>query len=190
MDTRHNKINEFVQSLSTTIDDFRNFFKPGRDKELFSLTSPILRAIKIVESSLISKNIEVTYFFECDDKVLMYQNELMQVILNILKNSEDNFIEKKIQNPSIKIKAFKKDNNCIISISDNGGGVSSEVLLKIFDPYFSTKDAKNGTGLGLYMSKIIVQEHHNGTLSAQNSKDGVEFKIILPITMKDRSLNG
>ncbi|MEA2099581.1 MAG: HAMP domain-containing sensor histidine kinase [Campylobacterota bacterium] len=100
---------------------------------------------------------------------------MMQVILNILKNAQDNFKEKRIKNPQIRI-ITDRDR---ISIYDNGGGIPIDIKEKIFDPYFSTKDEKNGTGLGLYMSKIIVEEHHNGDIYAENIDGGVCFIIEL-----------
>ncbi len=174
-------INGFVQSLSTTIDDFRNFFKPDKAKEIVSLFEPINRALKIVETSMSSKGINISCDFTNDEKLLIYQNEVMQVILNILKNSEDNFIEKKIINPQIKITTLKSNNNYIIDIYDNGGGIAEDILPKIFDPYFSTKDEKNGTGLGLYMSKIIIEEHNSGKLIVENIDDGICFKMIFTL---------
>ena len=168
LDKKFNKINTYVQFLSATVDDFRNFFKPNKGKEMVSLTTPIKKALAIVKSSMKNKNIDVNTDFKTDDELLLYQNELMQVILNILKNSEDNFLEKKILNPKINIITKKINNKYIISISDNGGGIKEEILSKIFDPYFSTKDEKNGTGLGLYMSKIMIEEHNKGSLSVKN----------------------
>jgi len=103
----------------------------------------------------------------------------MQVILNILKNSEDNFLEKTQEIKEIKISTNFKDNKHIITISDNGGGIDKEILPNIFKPYFSTKEEKNGTGLGLYMSKTIIQEHHNGSLTVNNNNNGVVFTIII-----------
>jgi len=179
MKKKHTNIENYVEVLSNTIDDFRNFFKPDKSKEFVSLTTPITRALDIVQSSIQSKNIKLNIEFLNTDIVSIYQNEMMQVILNILKNSEDNFLEKKIQDPIINIITYKEDNSSLIAISDNGGGIPSHIVEKIFDPYFSTKDEKNGTGLGLYMSKIIVQEHNNGTLSVQNIKQGVRFLIEL-----------
>ena len=132
-----------------------------------------------------SHGIEIVTDFGCKDAILMYQNELMQVILNILKNSEDNFKEKNIQNGKIEITTSKKDNIYIIEISDNGGGIPKDILPNIFDPYFSTKDEKNGTGLGLYMSKIIVEEHHGGKLSVSNRDGGACFRIELREDKKD-----
>ena len=177
IDTKHKNINEYVQILSHTIDDFRNFFKSDKEKELTSLTTPIKRALHIVESSMHAKNIQIEVLFENDDKILMYQNEMMQVILNILKNSEDNFIEKKTSDAKIFLTCKKKSSNYTITICDNGGGIPQSIITKIFDPYFSTKEEKNGTGLGLYMSKTIVEEHNHGKLSVENSNDGVCFII-------------
>jgi len=170
-------ISDYVNTLSETIDDFRNFFKPDKKKELVSFSEPVKKALKIVESSMKTKGIKILTLFKNDDNILFYKNEMMQVILNILKNSEDNFIEKNIKNPKIKITTYFKDKNYTIRIEDNGGGIPNKILPKIFDPYFSTKNEKNGTGIGLYMSKIMVEEHHNGKLSAKNIEDGISFKI-------------
>ena len=104
---------------------------------------------------------------------------MTQVFLNIIKNSEDNFLEKNIQNAKIEISTKTENSHYVISISDNGGGVQENILPKIFDPYFSTKTEKNGTGLGLYMSKIIVEEHNGGTLNVYNRSDGLVFEITL-----------
>jgi len=179
LEKKHNGINGYVQFLSTTIDDFRNFFKPDKQKELIDITLPIKRALSIVKVSMSSKGIEIESNFENNDEIKVYQNELMQVILNILKNSEDNFKEKNIRNGKVILKTFKEDKKYILSMSDNGGGIELDIIKKIFNPYFSTKNEKNGTGLGLYMSKIIIEEHHKGKLTANNIDGGVEFKIVL-----------
>jgi len=179
IDTKHSNINEYVRVLSNTIDDFRNFFKPNKDKELVTLTTPILRALEIVSSSLSSKNITIETKFNNDDTILIYANEMMQVVLNILKNAEDNFLTRKILNPIITITTEKEKGFYILSISDNGGGISKNIMPHIFNPYFSTKDEKNGTGIGLYMSKIMTEEHNNGKLIVKNTDIGVIFKILL-----------
>jgi len=177
LNKQHNNIIEYVKNLSETIDDFRNFFKPNKQKELVNLQEPINRALKIVENSMRSKGIEVNCDFQIDKQIELYQNEMMQVILNILKNSEDNFIEKNIQNAKIDITIYEQNDNYVISIKDNGGGIPQDILPNVFDSYFSTKNAKNGTGLGLYMSKIMIEEHHGGQLKAKNIENGVEFSI-------------
>ena len=177
--TKHNYVDEYVQFLSTTIDDFRNFFKPDKEKEFIPLTLPIQRALQIVQASLENKGIRISRDFETDGILSLYQNEMMQVILNIIKNSEDNFSEKNIRNPEINIITKQVDDTFTISICDNGGGIKDNIITKIFEPYFSTKDEKNGTGLGLYMSKIIIEEHNNGKLNVSNTTVGACFEIIL-----------
>ena len=179
LEKKNNNITKYVKILSETIDDFRNFFKPDKVKETIDLNEPIYRALKIVETSMSSQGITINCTLESNNKLSMYQNELMQVVLNILKNAENNFVEKNIQSPQIDIISSKKDDNYIIEIYDNGGGIPKNILKNIFDPYFSTKDEKNGTGLGLYMSKIMIEEHHKGRLSAKNNNNGVCFEIEL-----------
>ncbi len=183
IEKKHHNINDYVQFLSTTIDDFRNFFKPEKEKELVYLTSPIERALKIVKKTMGNKGIELVTDFQCDAKVLLYQNETMQVILNILKNAEDNFIEKNYENKSLQatiiIHTKEGKDKYIISISDNGGGIPTSIIEKIFDAYFSTRLEKNGTGLGLYMSKIIIEKHNGGQLHVYNTSQGACFEILL-----------
>ncbi|MCK4875276.1 MAG: HAMP domain-containing histidine kinase, partial [Sulfurimonas sp.] len=179
MDKKHENIIELLQFLSTTINDFRDFFKPDKAKKFITLTTPINKTLQIIESSLLNNNIEIIKDFQIDDELSLYQNEMTQVILNILKNSEDNFLEKNILNPKITISTQEEHGTYIISISDNGGGIPEDILPNIFNPYFSTKDEKNGTGLGLYMSKTMIEKHHGGKLRAYNTEDGVIFKIIL-----------
>jgi len=179
VDQKFQNVHEYVQILSTTIDDFRNFFKPDKEKEQVKLTLPIQRALTIVQSSMHFKNIEFVILYNNDDTIFIYQNEMMQVILNILKNAEDNFIEKKTKNAKVTIKTELIDNEYKILISDNGGGIQESILPHIFEPYFSTKNEKNGTGLGLYMSKIMIEEHHNGKLNVGNTVDGAYFEILL-----------
>lgn len=177
IDKQHKMVDEYVEFLSTTIDNFRNFYKPDKDKELLTLTTPIKKTLQIVEMSMNMNDIEIDTDFENDDEILLYQNEMMQVILNILKNSEENFLEKEIKNPKIEINTKLEEGMYVIAICDNGGGIPENVMPYIFDPYFSTKGEKNGTGIGLYMSKIIIEEHHNGEFYAENIKEGVCFYI-------------
>jgi len=176
---RHNNIKDYVRTLSETIDDFRNFFKPDKQKEKENINNPIQKALKIVSASMSSKGIEVNTKFQTDKELDIYPNELMQVILNILKNAEDNFKEKQISNANITIKTYEENDSAVIEICDNGGGIPEDILPNIFDPYFSTKNEKNGTGLGLYMSKVIIEEHHRGVLEAYNKDGGACFKITI-----------
>ena len=175
------EIDGFVQNLTNTIDDFRNFYQPNKESSSVYFIEPISKALNIIKASFLSDGIEIVQTcVTCDKKVKIHSNELMQVILNILKNSQDNFKEQGTKNPKIIITCkCSIEDKIILEICDNGGGISEDILPKIFDPYFSTKGELNGTGLGLYMSKIIIEEHHNGSLEAINLDDGVCFKIIM-----------
>jgi len=177
---RLDDIESFVANLTTTIDDFRNFYKPDKISELMMISRPLKKTLKIIENSLITDNIEIVKEYNSDKKVSLFDNEIMQVFLNIFKNSQDNFRSLGNTDAKIYIKTYDTHKGITIEIFDNGGGIDEEILNKIFDPYFSTKHEKNGTGLGLYMSKIIIEEHHNGSLYAKNENDGVCFKIELP----------
>ena len=172
---RLENINNYVNSLTNTIDDFRNFYKPNKKSTLVKLDEVILKALSIIKASLKNDNIEIKEEYDSTYELEVYDGEMMQVILNILKNAQDNFREKGINRPKIIIKTVGQT----ISICDNGGGIPEGIMGKIFDPYFSTKDEKNGTGLGLYMSKTIIEEHHDGHLDVHNIDDGVCFTIKL-----------
>jgi signal transduction histidine kinase len=172
-------IEDQTRYLSNTIDDFRNFFKP--DKVLTSTTPDelIKDTLNIISPTLLSKNINVETNINNSCDILINKNEVMQVLLNIIKNAEDILSEKEIQNPWIKITSSFENGKCLIQIEDNGGGIPENILSKVFDPYFSTKDEKNGTGLGLYMSKVIIEEHCNGKLELHNSKNGAVFSLYI-----------
>ena len=175
------QIESYVQTLTTTIDDFRNFYKPNKLTKTLYIKEPILKALNIIKDSLKSSNIKVKQEYNSTKKVTVFDSELTQVFLNILKNSQDNFKEKGIENPRIVINTMDEKDIVKIEFYDNGGGIKKEIADKIFDPYFSTKDEKNGTGLGLYMSKTIIEEHHKGKLYIKNKNGGVSFIIELPI---------
>ena len=166
-------INAYVSNLTTTIDDFRNFYKPNKKTSIVNLNDIIDKSLNIIKASLIDLNIELIKEYDSDSYIEIYDNEIMQVVLNLLKNSKDVLHERDIKDPFIKITTMDR----IILICDNGGGVPEDIIANIFNPYFSTKSEKNGTGLGLYMSKTIVEEHHKGVLSVENTEDGACFKI-------------
>ncbi len=173
------KIGKYSQHLSSTIEDFRGFFKSNKEKKDITYSELIENVLTIVEISITNKNISLSTSLDCTQTLYTYSNELKQVILNLIKNAEDVLVEKNIENPFIKITTFKEDDYLVLSVADNGGGIEDDILKNIFDPYFSTKTEKNGTGLGLYMSKTIVEEHCGGKLIASNTKEGAVFKIML-----------
>ncbi len=172
-------INKYSQYLSATIDDFRNFFKPNKNKEEITFCKLIDSVLGIIEISIENKKIKLIQNLKCKGTFITYPNELKQVILNLIKNAEDVLLDKDIENPFIKISTYTYQDTYILEVEDNGGGVPYEIMDKIFDPYFSTKMQKDGTGLGLYMSKTIVEEHCGGELTLSNSSNGAIFKIKL-----------
>ena len=166
-------IESYVDTLSATIDDFRNFYKPDKKSVSVSLEAVLQKALAIINASLLNDMIEVSLICNSKEEIELYDGEMMQVIINLIANAQENFREKKSVKPKIDI-TIEKNSICIC---DNGGGIPDDIIGDIFNPYFSTKSKKNGTGLGLYMSKIIVEDHHKATLSAINKNGGVCFEI-------------
>jgi len=173
--------NALTDKMSKTIDDFRNFFEPNKEKKAFSIKDAIQKTIFLIDDSFKSNSIKIEY--QTLDDVIMYgfESELSQVLLNILTNSKDAFLEKDIQSPKILIKTKKVQTHIKMMISDNAGGINESIINKVFEPYFTTKESYNGTGLGLYMSKIIIEQNMKGQLSVKNIKNGVEFTIYIPL---------
>ena len=170
------RIKDVAQHLSSTIDDFRNFFKQDKEKVVTDFSKVIDSVYSIIESTLSQKNIELNIIKNSTISLYTYEGELKQVLLNLIKNAEDALIENNIENP--KIDVIINENQLIVK--DNAGGIPPYIMDKIFDPYFSTKLKKDGTGLGLYMSKTIIEEHCRGKLIVSNDKDGAKFVILLP----------
>lgn len=166
-------ISDYSQHLSSTINDFRDFFKSNKEKKKTSYTEIVNSVLNIIEVSIRNKNITLIKELNCDLVFNSYENELKQVLLNLIKNAEDVLLEKEIKNPKIIIET----SNGQLLVSDNAGGIPDDVMDRIFEPYFSTKMEKDGTGLGLYMSKIIIEEKCGGSLSAANNKQGAVFII-------------
>ena len=138
------KINELVQGLSSTIDDFRNFFKPNKNTTVAPVNLPITKALKIMEASLLSDNIKIVQQLMSSKNIEIYDSEFMQVILNIFQNAQDNFREKNIQNAYVSVVSKDIEIGVEVSFVDNGGGIPQDIINKIFDPYFSTKTEKTG----------------------------------------------
>lgn len=178
---RLESIAELSHHLSITIDDFRGFFKEDKKQEIFEIKDGVDASIMIIGQTLTNKNIKLSVEYIDNPKIKTHLNELKQVILNLLKNAEDILIENKVKEAKVFLKIYVEDSNVCINIEDNGGGVSENIFDKIFDPYFSTKKAKDGTGLGLYMSKTIIEEHCNGELLLKNTQNGALFIIKLPL---------
>jgi PAS domain S-box-containing protein len=170
---------EQTQYLSQTIDDFRDFFKPDKAKERTLIKTIIGETISIFGKALENNEIELSIDCLDDLEIKVYSRELLQVIINILKNAKEAFEDKTIENKHIDIVVSKIHSLVRIEIFDNAGPIDNKIKEFIFDPYYSTKKEKTGTGLGLYMSKTIVEKHLNGKLWFENKNDGVSFYIDL-----------
>ena len=170
-------IDKYVNHLNNTINDFRNFYKMNKSVESTTLDELVEKSLNIIEDSIISNNIKIFKELNSSSKIETFISETTQVILSLLQNAEDILLEKQINNPIIKIKTYEDDKKLYLEIIDNGGGISTEILGKIFEPYFSTKHEKNGTGLGLYFAKRIIDNNCNGLLDVKNYLNGAIFTI-------------
>ncbi len=180
MDRSIEKANKITKSMSKTIDDFRGFFNPNKEKEEFTLSSRIKKTMSLLESSLDHHNINMSFDDSCEIKVFGFENEFSQALLNILSNAKDALIDNNITNAYIKIKVDSDSKYGRVIIEDNAGGINSEIINKIFEPYFTTKKVGKGTGIGLYMSKIIIEQNMNGALNVNNLDNGAQFEIKIP----------
>ncbi|MGB6019779.1 MAG: PAS domain-containing protein [Sulfurimonadaceae bacterium] len=177
--SRLGRISDYVQHLSSTIEDFRDFFKPDKAKQETTFSEIIDNALSFVRIGLESKNITVQTECNSKESLFSYTNELLQVVMNLIKNAEDALLENKTADPTITIRCYSDEEKATLEVEDNAGGIDDSVIEKIFEPYFTTKDEHNGTGLGLYMSKVIIEDHCDGILSVSNSREGALFKIVL-----------
>lgn len=175
------KAMEQIQFMSKTIDDFRNFFKTDKEVSDFSVNTKLADIIHLLQPQLTANGIALTQDITCDMTVTGMPNEFGQVLLNICTNAKDALIEQKTTNPYIHISIISTTHTDVtISIQDNGGGIKTDIIDKIFDPYFSTKGPNKGTGIGLYIAKTIIESHMGGRLSVQNKDEGALFEITLP----------
>jgi len=170
-----------IALMSSTINDFKDFFKVEEEKRCFNVTETIENLLNIL-SPVFQKDeivIDISYDTNSAYKVIGYSNALLQILLNIVNNAKDALIEKKdAGDRRIAILLYQEEEHVIISIEDNAGGIPDEIIDRVFDPYFSTKK-KNGTGLGLYMAKTILEEQMEGYIDVQNSAKGALFTIRL-----------
>lgn len=173
------EIESLTKYMSKTIDDFKSFFNENKQKESFSIKDLIDKSIYIIKGTLLNHKIEVENRVDRKFVYHGYPNELEQVILVILNNAKDVLVSRSIKSPKITLDVLNIKDSYHINIKDNGGGIDESIKDKIFDPYFTTKYKSQGTGLGLYFSKIIVQDRMNAELSVQNMKDGACFTIVL-----------
>jgi len=174
-------IDEQLAYMSKTIEEFRSFFNPAKDKQKIFASVLVEYARDFLAYGFKVDEIKFVVEAEADIELNVHINELVQVFINILNNAREALIEKNIENRKIQISYYKQKDNIVFEIKDNAGGIPNIIINKIFEPYFSTKKNKNGTGLGLYMAKTIVEKNGQGILSVHNVDDGASFKIVLPI---------
>jgi PAS domain S-box-containing protein len=173
------KAMEIIRHMSSTIDDFRYFYKPEKEPHTFRIAEAVVKAVSVIDASFKNNNIEIDLDIRDDVYAYGFPNEYSQVLLNFLNNAKDVFIEKKIPRPRVTVKLFTQDSRSVLTVGDNGGGIPKDIMDKIFEPYFSTKQNGQGTGIGLYMSKMIIEKSMSGKLTATNTGEGAEFRIEL-----------
>jgi len=168
-----------IKHMSQTIDDFKNYFKTDKEKVQFKVQEVVARALLLLKENCSSLEVQIQVIDNDGKSIYGYPNELLQALLNILINAIDALMEKAEPHPKITITIGNEMNRSVISIADNGGGISDEIIEQIFDPYFTTKKDGKGTGIGLYLSKTIIEKSMGGSLTAHNITGGAEFRIEL-----------
>ena len=178
------EINKTIQYLSTTIDNFRTYFQPNKNTTQISLKTLLEKTLGFIDARLEKENIQIEMQNFEDVSLNTYSSELIQVILNILNNAIDAYIENRyVSDKIIVISSQKVDSHVKILIEDRAGGIKPDVMKQLFEPYFSTKE-KNGTGLGLYMSKMILEKQFDGTINVNSRAGRTTFIIEIPINVK------
>ena len=167
---------ELIQYMSRTIDDFKNFFRLDKESAAFDVNLMIARTLSLIEKSFQDQKIEIVLHAEADLTVEGYPNEYCHALLNLLMNSRDALVANVVDNARILIRAFSDGGKVVVAVTDQGGGIADEIMDKLFDPYFTTKGPEQGTGVGLFMAKSIV-ENMGGRLMARNAEGGAEFRI-------------
>jgi PAS domain S-box-containing protein len=170
---------EVIQHMSQTIDDFRGFYRTDKGKRTFILNEVIDKVRSFIEASFRNMNITLDVRLESAIEAEGYPNEFSQVLLNILNNARDVLLERKVRSPKITVRLSRQDGRAVVTIGDNGGGIAGDHQERLFEPFFTTKEEGKGTGIGLYMSKNIVEKNMSGRLTARNTAEGAEFRIEL-----------
>ena len=174
-------ISDTIIYLSNLINDFQTYFKPNKSTEIISISILIERMQQIIQTRLKFEKVQL-HLEKCnDEQIEVYANEVIQVLINIINNAIDVLVEKNGAERHIWLRVYNGDKTMTINIEDNGGGIANNIIENVFNPYFSTKFDKDGTGIGLYMSKTIVEQHCNGKLTVNNTIHGACFTIQLPI---------
>jgi len=182
-------IQETTIHLSNTIDDFRLFFKPNKEKTSFNLDDTINKTLELLKPKFKANHIHIIKSIDKNISITALENELIQVLINVIGNAKDALIQHELDKKLLFIKLRKDESKITIKIKDNGKGIDKKILHRIFEPYFTTKHKSQGTGIGLYMSEVIITKHLHGTISVKNCEfiheerryDGAQFKITIPL---------
>jgi C4-dicarboxylate-specific signal transduction histidine kinase len=177
LDESTKKAMQTISNMSQTIDDFRDFLKPDKTRVLFRVSEAVQKAVSLVEESFKVMGLKIQTVVEEEVSIEGCSNEYAQVILNILLNSKDALLEQKTECPLVVLRLFNEHGKAVLTVADNAGGIPEAIIDKIFDPYFTTKGPDKGTGIGLFMSKAIIEKNIGGKLTARNIGGGVEFRI-------------
>jgi len=180
MGKKSKEAENLIEYMSHTIDDFRNFFMPKKEKQTFLVSKAVESVMTIIGKALVNNEIKITIKVRDDLELTTYLNEYEQVMLNLISNAKDILMLRDIKNPHIHVYTSVDEYYVRLIVEDNGGGVLVEPKSKIFEPYFSTKKDSDGTGLGLYMSKMIIEKNINGKLIVNNTKEGAKFEVCIP----------
>lgn len=168
---------EIIQHMSQTIDDFRNFLVLDKEKQTFQVEQVIRKTFSLLEPSLVQHQIGCEIVCEGSPEVSGHPNEFGQVLLNLLMNAKDVLVERGTPNGRVTVRAWTEGGKAVVTVTDNAGGIDEEIMGKIFDAYFTTKPLGKGTGVGLFMSKSIIEKSMGGSLTARNVAGGAEFRI-------------
>lgn len=178
MQTAVEKSKNIIQKMSSTIDDFRHFFRADKSSKVFSLKKVTDECLNLIDAAMKSNNIAIVVSCERDVEVSGYENEYSQAVMNILSNAKDAIVGRKITHGEIRIEISEDDEFGVYALTDNGGGIPPEIMPRIFEPHFTTKE--HGVGIGLYMSMVSIETNMNGRLTVENVTGGAKFTIYLP----------
>lgn len=179
------KIVDTTKSLSATLNKFGHFYRQPKNKESFCVEEEVGKSIEFFKEINVESTVDIKFEPELHHTIKNHKSELSQAVLNILKNSYEAITKQNIQNGEIAVSVSASGKSVKIAISDNGGGVDAKKIDNIFDPYFTTKYKSNDVGLGLYLSKMMIEKNMGGVLTAQNDKDGLKIVIELPLSKED-----
>ncbi len=168
---------QVINYMSQTIDGFRNFFGPDRERQTFLASEVLEQTVSILDAAFAELHLELQVSVDREAVVHGIPNEYSQVILNILMNAKDALLERKVEHPKVEVRLFREGGKAVVTITDNAGGIPPEIMDKVFDPYFTTKGPDKGTGIGLFMSKTIIEKNMKGSLTVKNQPEGAQFRI-------------